>query len=496
VLTVALVAVGAVAVIVATDSHRKAPYRVAAIFDTAKGMVAGQQVKIAGAVVGKVDDINLAPGPKARIVMTVARRFAPFRADASCRILPEGLISENFVECDPGSTGRPALSPYDGLPTVTLPNTAVPTSLQDVIDVFSLPVDQRLRVIVNELGIATAGRGEDLNALVRRTNPALAQSRRVLSIIAAQRNQIARAVGQTDRVLAALARRSRDVRTFVDRAGAVARTTAQHRTALGQLLRRMPALLEAARPGLRSLDRAIAQGTPLLEDLRASGPGLTDLTRLVPPFARAGTPALRSLASAADAGRPAVRSARDVVVRLKRASNRAMPFAQRLRQLLVSTRDQGGIESIMRFLYSEAATTAPYDAISHVQAVFANVLPQCLGGSNAPGCDGRYLSPGQGTIPPDDPGCGPQPGAPWDPPTKCRHLSATVLMRARPRSGGSSAPSRTSPLARNPSAPVPRITLPRAPLLPHVPQGLVPAVPDVKAPPDKFTTFLDYLLSP
>jgi virulence factor Mce-like protein len=497
----ALVAAVAVVIVVARDSGGSAHYRVAAVFDTAKGMVAGQQVKIAGAVVGRVDEVDLVPGPKARMVMNVDRRFAPFRADATCRILPEGVISENFVDCSPGSKSQPAISIVRGVPTVPLQNTAVPTSLQDAVNLFSLPVDQRLRVIVNELGIATAGRGDDLNALLRRTNPALTQSQRVLSIIAAQRNGIARAVGQTDRVLAALATRGRDVRTFVDRASTVVRTSASHRAALGESVRRLPALLAALRPSLRSLDQAMAKGTPLLEDLRASGPGLTELTHTAPTFARAAVPALRGLASAAAVGRPAVRSARGVVSQLKGASSAARPFAQSLRELLVNTRDKGGLESIMRFIYARATDAAAYDRISHVEAVAANVLPQCLGRSGAPGCDSRWLAPGQGTVPPDDPSCGPQPRAPWDPPTNCRHHSAGELTPARRGHTRAPGASRRRPLTASPSAPSAPIPPPRpAPAPPHTPRlpdlGVppVPGVPDVPSPVDKVRPLLDFLL--
>ena len=43
------------------------------------------------------------------------RRFE-FREDASCNIQPEGLISENFVQCDPGTPGKDALQ-GEGVPT-------------------------------------------------------------------------------------------------------------------------------------------------------------------------------------------------------------------------------------------------------------------------------------------------------------------------------------------------------------------------------------------
>src|SRR5687768_3689159 len=78
---------------------KPASFRVEAVFDTAKGMVPGQTVKIAGVAVGKVRDVRIVPGPKALLSLEIEGRFAPFHADATCRILPEGLITENYVEC-------------------------------------------------------------------------------------------------------------------------------------------------------------------------------------------------------------------------------------------------------------------------------------------------------------------------------------------------------------------------------------------------------------
>src|SRR3954454_11786026 len=123
----ALVGVLAVAAAIVGAPARSADtYRVDAIFDTAKGVIPGQLVKIAGARVGTVADVRLTPDYKARVVMTVPRRFV-FRRDASCNIQPEGLISENFVQCDPGRGSAPVLRAQHGHPpTVPVQHTAVP----------------------------------------------------------------------------------------------------------------------------------------------------------------------------------------------------------------------------------------------------------------------------------------------------------------------------------------------------------------------------------
>jgi ABC-type transporter Mla subunit MlaD len=80
------------------------------IFDDARGLVSGQLVKIAGARAGAIDNVVVTSDFKARIEATVDRRFMPFHQDATCTIRPQGLIGENYVECDPGTAGSPALT--------------------------------------------------------------------------------------------------------------------------------------------------------------------------------------------------------------------------------------------------------------------------------------------------------------------------------------------------------------------------------------------------
>ncbi len=472
--------------------HTAERYRVAAIFDTAKGMVPGQQVKVAGAVVGRVDAVDVVPGPKARLTLSIERRFGPFRVDASCKLLPEGVISENFVACDPGSPGRPALGDADGLPTVPLSQTSVPTSLQDVMNVFAVPTADRIRILISELGIGTSGRGGDLNALLRRANPALAQSSRLLGTINRQRDSVDRAVVQTDRVLATLALRRRDVDRFVGRAADVASTTATHSRALSESVRRLPPLLDAARPALRSLDRAMANGTPLLRSLQDSAPLLDITTRKVPPFASATADALTRLSPVADTGRRTLRSATPLIGHLRTAAAAAVPFARDTDALLRDTRDRGGIEGMLRWLYGLAAASAAYDSTSHFATAQLRVYPQCIAEATVPGCTAKYNSPGQGTIPPDAPSCGPQGGAPWDPPTTCRSENPT--RRSAP-GAPARRPGRTVKAPKLPG----RVPAPTAPPVrrpgsarPTLPKVLdLPGVPQI----DKLAPLLDYLLA-
>jgi ABC-type transporter Mla subunit MlaD len=363
-------------------------------------------------VIGTISSVHVLPGPKARVMMSVQERFSPFRANASCSILPEGLISENYVECNPGSSGGP-LPVSDGIATVPLQHTSVPFSLQDVLNVFSVPTDARLQVLISELGIATSGRGQDINALLRRADPTLTQARRALAIVDAQRVQAAAAVSQTNEVLAGLAQESGQVRRFVDTAATVVQTTAAHPTALQASIARLPAMLAAVKPGLRSLIRVATNASPLLTDLHAAAPGLTALTGTLPAFAAAGEPAVKRLAKATRQGIPTLKATAPVTQGLATATTQLAPFANQIDAMLVSLRQTGGIEGTLRLMYTLAVLGSEEDSVSHLINFTATVAPQCLAAENLGGlgiqnCYHTYSSADHDTVPINEPSCGPQ----------------------------------------------------------------------------------------
>ncbi|UTI66742.1 MlaD family protein [Paraconexibacter antarcticus] len=431
-----MAALAGVGAILAVGNNVTGPprYRAAAVFDTAKGIVPGQLVKIAGVRAGTVDAVAITGANKARLSFHVDAKFAPFRSDARCRILPEGLISENFVECDPGVARTRLPAAGDGTPTVRLARTSAPVSLQDVIDVFKLPVDERIRVLIDELGLGTAGRGGDINAILRRANPALVEARRALTILDEHRRVIRAATVQSDHVLRALSRRRRELRGVVRAAAETGTATAAHAAALGHAVRLLPATLTAVREGLGALRRVAVAGTPVLGDLRAAAPVLSAVAEGLPRFTRVGDPAVRAIGAAAAAGRPALTAAAPVVAHLREGARRAIPFTSDSSRLLTSVTDTGGVESLLGLVYHFAAMSAPYDSLSHVGGALIGVYAQCLIlGLNVPGCRHDYAAPGHGTIPVNAPEAGPQrPGNLLPPTTRIVEPSKLRLAARHP----------------------------------------------------------------
>jgi ABC-type transporter Mla subunit MlaD len=117
---VALVASAVILVVGSGAGGDEGTYQVRAIFDNGAFLVPGEEVRIAGANVGVIDDVTVtseteaaradgSPDPgKAVVVLQIDDPgFQDFREDASCLIRPQSLLGEKYVECEPTQPRAP-----------------------------------------------------------------------------------------------------------------------------------------------------------------------------------------------------------------------------------------------------------------------------------------------------------------------------------------------------------------------------------------------------
>lgn len=377
--------VGLGALVVGTSSGPPAAGRFDVIFDNARGLVAGQVVKIAGARAGTIERVVLTPGFRARIEASVQARFMPFHQDATCTIRPEALVAENYLECDPGTAASPPLRPAGGYPpTVPVTHTTEPVSLLDLFNIFNLPTRERLSVLLDELGIATAARGQDINQVLLRANPTLSLARQAIAILRRQRSQLATLIGATNTITADAAAHTAAVRGFLDRAAALAAGLAAHRTPLAQSEARLPGLLSAADPALGQLDGVLVDGTPVLAQLHAAAPELRRASAALVPFAAAATPALSKLARALRRAVPAIRASVPLLDSVLGYARRSRPSTELAAALYPNLQRHGFVESFLSVMYYVGASLARFDSTSHI-------LPLLLVAPNNGAC-GRYAT--------------------------------------------------------------------------------------------------------
>jgi ABC-type transporter Mla subunit MlaD len=386
-------AVVVVVLLVSGGGNSNDGYRVRAVFDNGGFMVKGEEVRVAGATVGQIESVDVSmpdekvaykdgkavavPG-KAIIVMNIEDAgFQDFRRDASCQIRPQSLIGEKFVDCRttlpraPGSKPAPALEqiedgqPGEGEYLLPLGNNGTSVDPDLINDIQSLPYAQRFRLIFNELGGALAGRGEDLEVLVKRANPVLRDVDTLFGVLSAQRKQLAQLASDSDAILTPLARERRAVAGFFTNAGAAAEASAEKGPELEEALQKFPTFLAEFRQTMKSLKTFSDAGTPLLEDFGTAAPSLTDATETLTPFSQALTVSLKSLGNAGEASGPLFAEADPVVKKARDLAKSGVKPTGDLAKLLVSLKKTGGWDGLTSLIYNTTASLNGFDRYGH-----------------------------------------------------------------------------------------------------------------------------------
>ncbi|MFN8163093.1 MAG: hypothetical protein U0R26_04535 [Solirubrobacterales bacterium] len=420
----ALVAAVVAVVLLISGGGSSGAYRVRAIFDNGAFMVNGEQVRVAGANVGTIESVAVSlphetvayrdgkpvsvPG-KAVIVMDITDPgFQDFRSDASCLIRPQSLIGEKFVDCRPTlprAPGSPPPPPLKKIPSgqpgagqylLPLGNNSTSVDPDLINDIQTLPYSQRFRLILNELGAGLAGRGEDLEVLVKRANPVLRDVDRLFAILSAQRDELAQLASNSEAILRPLSRERAHVAGFISNAGATAQASAERGAQLEESLRKFPKFLTEFRLTMRSLQGFSDAATPVFEDLGTAAPSLTDATRTLTPFSEATTVALKSLGNAGEASGPIFREADPVVRKTRDLARSGVSPTTELAKLLTNLKQTKGWDGLVELIYNSTAALNGFDQYGHfgrTLVTLTNCVEYVPGRGGTSGCSSRFNGP-------------------------------------------------------------------------------------------------------
>jgi ABC-type transporter Mla subunit MlaD len=431
------IVVAAVLAIVAGSGVSSSSYQVAAVFDSARG---------------------ISPGP-------------------------------DFVMCDPGTSTSADLARNARVPVVPVSHTTTPIDIDDFFQIWSTPTRDRLRLLLDELGIGFAAQGQDLNALLQRASPTLQAVNRLLGIIDAQRAAIRAGITSSDEVTAQLAAYRAALGATLRQGARTYDETASVAPEITAGLRLLPPSLATTRASAAQLIKLSQAAVPVLDDLRASAPATVRALEAAPGFAKLAVPATTSLGPAFASVRTVLRNARPFAKRLQRFALLADPTGRLLDQLLVNLRDTGSIEGLLYNSYYEASLTSRFDALGHVKSEL--LISNGCGYSDTPtaGCDARWVQTGDASS-----------TAPARRSRRARHHSRRRRMAPAASPGATTGAAPTSagasgvklPPAKLPPVTVPTITLPSLGV-PHVGLG---NGSHGGATADSIARLLHYLLAP
>jgi ABC-type transporter Mla subunit MlaD len=333
-----------------------------------------------------------------------------------------------------------------------------------LFNTFNLPTRERMAVIVDELGIATAGRGEDINQILTRANPALRAARDAISILTSQQSQLQTLIDSGNRLTATGASDTAGLKRFLNQAAALTSLTASHSGALSQSIARLPALLATTKPALEQLDAIATQGTPLLRQLKTAAPSINKVADDLGPFARTAKPALAKMSVALTHAIPAIRQSTPLLRSMRSYAHRSKANTALAANLFGNLQQHGFTESFLSVVYYTAASLARFDGTSHLLPMYV-IAPQNGACGNystkpVPGCSAHY---------------GAQPGYQPERAKAARERAATPRSSGPTRAGGQTTTTPSPPASSAPTSAPSQPTSPvPLPSLPSVPTGPPP----------------------
>lgn len=263
-------------------------YEVKLRMANAGGLKDGSPVTIGGAKIGKVD-VDVDPGGDAAVAtLKIDEEYAPIGQDAKATIRAQNLLGQKQVQLAFSRGAAPARSGY----VIPVNRITEATDLDRVLSVLDADTRTRLAVFVNEAGTAFTGRRADFNRFLKDIGPAIANATDLVGELADDNQELGRLVETSDRYVAQVTARRRDVVRFIDRMGEAAETGATKRTELRRTLAEAPGSLRTLRTFLRELRATTGPLGPAARQLSAAATPLRQTLDQLEPFRAAAAPAL------------------------------------------------------------------------------------------------------------------------------------------------------------------------------------------------------------
>jgi len=288
-------------------------------FTEASLLAKQSDVRISGVSVGKVKAIDADPRTgRSDATIELEERYAPLPRDARAMLRQKTLLGETYVELTPGTKAARTV-PENGR---LAPGRVAPTvELDEIFRAFDPRTREAFRQWMDQLALATDGRGRDLNAALGNLAPFARDTTTLLKILNAQQATVQRLVADTGTVFDALSERDGQLRGLIESSNRVFETTAARDDELADTFRVLPTFeressvtvtrlarfARGADPLVTQLRPAARELSPTLRDVQALAPDLRALFGDLDPLIDASRTGLPSLERFLDDLRPVLR---------------------------------------------------------------------------------------------------------------------------------------------------------------------------------------------
>src|SRR6266540_242630 len=238
------------------------PYEFSAVFERAtNARVHFSPVRIAGVNVGEVSKVEpIGDRGAARVTMKIKDEGLPIHEDAQLKIRPRIFLEGNFfIDLRPGTPGSPKLK--DG-ETIPIQQTATPVQFDQILIALQSDTRSDLQTLLKEYSRAlVTGGAKGFNQAIKYWTPAYKNgSLANQASLGTREHDLSRLLRGQSKTFHALARHEENLKDLVTNFNTTAAAFAREDDSL-----------EAAIP---ALDRVLRVGSPALQSLNSSLPGL------------------------------------------------------------------------------------------------------------------------------------------------------------------------------------------------------------------------------
>ena len=269
-------------------------YRVTAEFVNAGQLVKGSEVRVAGATVGAVDEIDVSQDGMAEVTFSVNDDYAPLRRGTRAIIRPTSLsgIANRFVDLQ--------LGPDDGEQIddgghIGSDETASAVELDEVFSLFDKDTRGSLQDVIKGSAITLRGRGRELRRGVHYLNPALSTGARLFEELTRDDPLLRRFLVDSSTLVNTLAARRDDLTGVVRNLNTTFGALGSQQEALADSIQRLPPFLRRANTTFVNLRSALDDVDPLVDAAKPVARRLGPFLHQARAFASDGQPTIRDL---------------------------------------------------------------------------------------------------------------------------------------------------------------------------------------------------------
>ncbi len=263
-------------------------------FQNAGQLVKGDDVQVGGRRIGSVTDIALTNNNLARIKVAIGDAYSPLHEGTTAILRATSLsgIANRYIALTPGPNSNQTLP--DGARIGTDSTTSI-VDLDQLFNTLNAPTRKGLQEFIQGSATQYQGKGLEANQSAKYFGPALSSTDQVIAQLLRDQGAFTNFLANSSKLVTDVAARRNDLSSLVANANATAGAIAQENTSFDTDLALLPGTLRKANTTFVNLRATLVDLTTLVNTSKPVAPKLAPFFSTLRPLVSEAVPTFQSL---------------------------------------------------------------------------------------------------------------------------------------------------------------------------------------------------------